>query len=73
MDWLALFKEFGPYMGIIFFFIWRDTRREENLQAQLQEAHNFIVKELITLVKTTSEALHERQSDTESTDPPNNL
>ena len=73
MDWLALFKEFGPYLGIIFFFIWRDSKREENLQAQLQEAHKFIVKELIALVKLTSEALHERKSDSESNDPPNDL
>ena len=74
MDWLQICKEFGPYLGLIFFFIWRDSKREENLNAQLQEAHKFIVTELIKLVKETSEALnHERKSDTESNDPPNNL
>ena len=73
MDWLAICKEFGPYLGLIFFFIWRDSRREEILQNQLQEAHKFIVTELIKLVKETSEALHERKSDAESNDPPNHL
>ena len=74
MDWLQICKEFGPYLGLIFFFIWRDSKREENLQAQLQEAHKFIVKELITLVKSTSEALsNERKPDSEPTDTPNDL
>jgi len=73
MDWLQICKEFGPYLGLIFFFIWRDSKREESLQAQLHEAHQFIVKELIKLIKATTEALHERKSCPKSDDPSNNL
>ncbi len=74
MDWLQICKEFGPYLGLIFFFIWRDSKREEQLNAQLHEAHQFIVTQLITLVKETTEALHEqRKSDAEPPDTSNNI
>ena len=74
MDWIQICKEFGPYLGLIFFFIWRDSKREEQLNAQLHEAHQFIVTQLITLVKETTEALNnERKSHSEPTDPPNSL
>lgn len=73
MDWLAIFEKFGPYLGIIFFFIWRDSKREEQLNAQLHEAHQFIVTKLIDLVKESTEALHERKSSIESDDPADHL
>lgn len=72
MDWLAICKEFGPYMGLIFFFIWRDSKREEQLNAQLHEAHQFIVTKLLDVI-TKSEATNERKSEPKQDDPPNNL
>ena len=57
MNWIALIKEVGPYLGLMFFFIWRDYRREEQLVKQINELQKFIREELVDLVEKTTEAL----------------
>lgn len=57
MDWIALIKEVGPYLGLMFFFIWRDYRREEQLVKQITELQKFIRDELMGLIEKTNEAL----------------
>lgn len=57
MDWIALIKEVGPYLGLMFFFIWRDYRREEQLVKQINELQKFIREELVDLIEKTTEAL----------------
>jgi len=57
MNWISLIKEVGPYLGLMFFFIWRDYRREEKLVKQIDDLNNFIRKELMDLIDRTNEAL----------------
>lgn len=64
MGWLELIKEIGPYLGLMFFFIWRDYHREELLLKRNKELDEFIQKELMECINKTAEALrHVRQFD----------
>ena len=64
MNWVSLIKEVGPYLGIMFFFIWRDYRREEQLVKQNQSLNEFIRKELMDLLEKTHEVIkYGRKSD----------
>lgn len=56
MDWLEIAKEFGPYMGLIFFFIWRDFCREERAHKLIENQNEFIQNELIKLIKESKDA-----------------
>lgn len=51
MNWVALIKEIGPFLGIMFFFIWRDYRREEQLVKENNKLNEFIREELMDLVE----------------------
>jgi len=55
--WIDLIKEVGPYLGILFFFIYRDYRREEHLIKQIDDLQKFIQGELINLIQKTNEIL----------------
>ena len=57
MNWIELIKQVGPYIGLMFFFIWRDYRREEKLVKQIDDLNSFIKKELMDLIEQTNEAL----------------
>ena len=57
MKWLELIREVGPYFGIMFFFVWRDYRREERLEKQLKEQTDFIQGKLMSLLERTNEVL----------------
>lgn len=56
-SWLLLIKEIGPFLGIMFFFIWRDYRREERLSKRVAYLEKFITSELIDLIERTNKAL----------------
>ncbi len=58
--WVELIKEVGPYIGLMFFFIWRDYRREEKLVRQIEDNDEFIRDTLVGLIEKTNEALNER-------------
>lgn len=57
MKWLELIREVGPYFGIMFFFVWRDYRREERLEKQIKESQDFIQGQLVRLLERTNEVL----------------
>jgi len=57
MKWLELIREVGPYFGIMFFFVWRDYRREERLESQIKEQNDFIQGQLVRLLERTNEVL----------------
>ena len=57
MNWVSLIKEVGPYLGLMFFFIWRDFRREEQLVKQINELNSFIQDKLVALIENTNEVL----------------
>jgi hypothetical protein len=58
MRWLELIKEVGPYFGIMFFFVWRDFRREERLEKQVEKLNEFIQKTLVDLIAKTQEVMN---------------
>lgn len=58
MNWVELIKDVGPYLGIMFFFVWRDYRREEHLVKQVEGLNEFIRKELVDLIEKTTRALN---------------
>ncbi len=53
-DYLTVLKDFGPYIGIILFFIWRDWRREESLVDRVRSLEKFNTEVLVSLVKETT-------------------
>lgn len=57
MRWMELIREVGPYFGIMFFFVWRDYRREERLEKQIKELNDFIQDQLVRLIEKTNEVL----------------
>lgn len=64
MEYVGLIKDFGPLVGIILFFIWRDWKREENLLERVQKLEDFntnvfteIVKEQAAIIATNSEVI----------------
>lgn len=57
MDYVALLKDFGPLVGIVLFFIWRDWRREENLVDRVTKLEDFNTEILTTIVKEQAEVI----------------
>ena len=53
-DYLTVLKDFGPYIGVILFFIWRDWRREEGLVNRVKSLEKFNTEVLVSLVKETT-------------------
>jgi hypothetical protein len=53
-DYLTVLKDFGPYIGVILFFIWRDWRREEGLVDRVKSLEKFNTEVLVSLVKETT-------------------
>jgi len=48
---MDLAKDFGPLVGIVLFFIWRDWRREQNLFERVQKLEDFNTEVLTNIVK----------------------
>jgi len=64
MELMDLAKDFGPLVGIVLFFIWRDWRREQNLVERVQKLEDFntevltsIVKEQAMIIATNTEVI----------------
>ncbi len=53
-DYLIVLKDFGPYIGVILFFIWRDWKREEGLVDRVKSLEKFNTEVLVGLVKETT-------------------
>jgi hypothetical protein len=54
MDYITLLKDFGPIVGIILFFIWRDWKREEGLIGRVKQLEDFNTETLVKMVKDNS-------------------
>jgi hypothetical protein len=54
MEFMDLVRDFGPLVGIVLFFIWRDWRREENLVNRVTKLEEFNTEVLTTMVKETT-------------------
>lgn len=57
MDYLELLKDFGPMIGVILFFIWRDWKREDMLQSRVQALENYQQEVLASLVKESIQVI----------------
>lgn len=53
-EYITILKEFGPVLGIVLFFIWRDWRREDRLVTQISSLEKFQREKLITLIQDTT-------------------
>jgi len=57
MELMNLLRDFGPIIGVILFFIWRDWKREDVLQGRVTRLETYQQETLVQLVKDTTEAL----------------
>ena len=57
MDYITLLKDFGPIVGIILFFIWRDWKREEGLIERVKQLEDFNTDTLVQMVKDNSSVI----------------
>ena len=56
-DFIQLFQRFGPLVGVVLFFIWRDWKREETLTKRIQALEEYHRDVLVELVKNTTSAI----------------
>ncbi|MHC4371258.1 MAG: hypothetical protein ACYSW8_26900 [Planctomycetota bacterium] len=54
MELMELAKDFGPLVGIVLFFIWRDWRREEGLVERVKNLEEFNTEVLTEMVKNNA-------------------
>ena len=52
-----LAANFGPLVGIVLFFIWRDWRREDALSARVEKLEDYQRDTLVSLVDRSTTAL----------------
>ena len=57
MDFIDILKDFGPLVGIVLFFIWRDWKREENLVDRVTKLEDFNTEVLTNIVKETTSVI----------------
>lgn len=57
MEYVELMKDFGPLIGIVLFFIWRDWRREEGLVERVTTLETFNTEVLTEMVKTNASVI----------------
>jgi len=56
-DWISMIREFGPLIGVILFFIWRDWKREQHLSIRLEKLEDYYRETLVHLVERGTTAL----------------
>ncbi len=54
---ITFLKEFGPLIGLVFFFIWRDWKREDRLLTRVEALETYQRETLVGLLKNTTAAL----------------
>ena len=59
MEWeiLKLVQTFGPSVGIVIFFLWRDYKRESHFMARIENLENYQKNILESLVEKSTMAL----------------
>lgn len=56
-QYLELLKQYGPYLGILVFFLWRDHAREVRLEKRVDHLQVFVQKELLKALQRNNEIL----------------
>lgn len=54
---IMLLREFGPVVGVILFFVWRDWKREDRLSSRIESLETYQRETLVDLLKKTTIAL----------------
>jgi hypothetical protein len=54
VDFVALVREFGPWVSAVIFFIWRDFKREERLTGRITVLEDQQRSVILPLVEKTS-------------------
>jgi hypothetical protein len=57
LQFIELFQRFGPLVGVVLFFIWRDWKREETLTKRIQILEEYNREVLVGLIKSTTSAI----------------
>lgn len=55
--WFEILKTVGPFVGVILFFIYRDYRREEKFNKQVENLETYQKEILESLVEKSTVAL----------------
>jgi hypothetical protein len=50
-------SNFGPLVGIVLFFIWRDWKREDALSARVEKLEDYQRDTLVNLIERSTTAL----------------
>ena len=57
LNWLPLLRDFGPVIGVLIFFVWRDWRREDRLSARVEKRETYQKETLGQLVEKSTESI----------------
>ena len=57
MDMAMILRDFGPIVGIILFFIWRDWKREDKLLERVTRLEDYQQETLVKMITDTTTAL----------------
>lgn len=57
MEYVEMLKDFGPILGVILFFIWRDWKREDRMADRITALEKFQQDQLIELIERTNEVV----------------
>ena len=55
--WTDLIANFGPLVGVVLFFIWRDWKREDHLTNRIEKLEDYQRDTLVGLVDKSTTAL----------------
>ncbi len=59
MDFVELLKQFGPLLGAVLFFIWRDWKREERLSNRIEKLEDEQREIILPLVERSTQVIAE--------------
>lgn len=55
--WSHLLSDYGPLIGVVLFFIWRDWKREDRLSERIRSLEDYQKETLAKLVSQSTVAL----------------
>jgi hypothetical protein len=55
--YIEVVRDFGPVLGVILFFIWRDWKREDAMTKRIQALEEFQQNQLLDLIKKTNDVV----------------
>jgi hypothetical protein len=57
MEFIELIKSFGPLVGLVLFFIWRDWKREDRLTTRIEKLEDEQRDIILPLVSKSTEVI----------------